>query len=295
MFMLFCVVFMMMIGCEAPEDRPTGIQRSWANNEREKIKHLMRGIESRIRDSDPEGIMRSYVYAGTSPERRHQNYLNFKRASWTLESSGYHITDLGKALEELHWRELNNGRVALEVEAACARGRRWKDRFHLYRPEDEWLVAAAQLRPPEPGRQVELSVQDAEGLTSLAQEVLEKFRNNDFGEVPGMLPNTFEARYSTERPGPLGRLFSREPRIRAFEDDLRRVSALHIERWPDPPEGLPAKFAGGMSVFLPYEVAYTAGEADGRAQEFGLEVYATENRAKEWELRKLRFRDLPAP
>ena len=270
--------------------QPTETELRNAEQQRDRIKKRLRGLQQLIRTRDHEDIMRKFVYRGTTPDIRYANYAAFKRATWIPELSGYQLTNLDEVLGRLHWWDLNYGRVSFSVEATCTRGRRWEDGYHLFRPEGEWLVTRAQLRSPDPGSIIELAAEDKEDIISLLGPLFEKFGENNLSAIMDVLPTTYEARYREEQ-----RIFwvDRLPWVsgetRAIKEDIKGVLELSIENWPPPSKGFPAEFAGDMSAALSYNVSYPARGYADETETIKLIVYVRENEDREWELRKLRF------
>jgi len=272
---------------------PTEHELRWAEGQRNDIKRMMGRLESRIRAGDHQSIMREFVYAGTSAERERGNYRAFKLLTWAQGVQDYRILDINRSLERLHWMDLNQGRVDIEVTVTCGRGRRWKDTYHLFRPETEWLITGVALRGPDPGIPVSLDEWDRKRIIELLDPVFDTLRDEDPVEVMEFFPNTFEARYRETSAGLLRRLFAgTEPAI-AVKDDLRLVSELENLQWPEPSEGFPARYAGNMFVFMSWDVTFLNDQHEGD-NALKLEIYMSKQE-REWELQKLRLSGEPLP
>lgn len=283
-----CLLSGAMAGCGTPP--PTQTQLNWAARERTRIKSFMLDVERHIRAGDHEDIMRRFVYAGETAERRRANYTAVKCATWIPELRGYRILDLDRALGRLHWQDLNEGRVVINVDSTCTAGKKHKDRFDLFRPEGDWLISAVRLRSPAAGSPVSLSAEDRESIISMLEPLFEALEKKDSDSLLDMLPATFEARYREERSGFFRWPPWRRRRAAPFEEDLRHALELDIEKWPEPAEGFPARYAGNMSAFLSYSLKVRPDGDPARTETLSLLVYAVEDEAREWNLRKIRFR-----
>ncbi len=290
LIVLFCIsaaALALSMGCKSgPEPAPNQRVHRWAEMERSSIKSFMREVEELIQEADYDAIMRSSFYSRAPFYERHENYKNIKRATWIPELSGYQILNIDNALRKLHWQHLTNiGQVSFTVDATCARGTVWKDRFELYRPETDWILTSASMRTPEPGQIVELQDYDAESILDLAEPVLHQLEKGDIHTVQEMFPNTYESRFRAHEPSWFGRILGRAPKVIPVRDELEKLEQLNIQNWPEPGQGLPARFAGGMSLKLSYPLQHRNNNNDSII----VHIFVSENEDKQWVLRKLRI------
>ncbi len=281
-----CVVIVSLsIGCKSgPEPAPNQSTHRWAETQRSSIITFMNKFEKLVQEADYDAIMRSSVHRGGPFHQRHQVYKNIKRATWIPELTGYEHLNLDDVVRRLHWQHLTSiGQVSFSVEARCASGTVWNDHFELYRPEDDWLIASAKLRVPEPDQIVELQDNDAESILELAKPVLYELENGNIQAVQEIFPNTYESRFRVHRPNWLARIFMQSTRVSPIQDELEKLQQLNIETWPTPEQGLPARFAGDMSLYLTYVLPKNG---NGSVQ---VRIFVIENQDREWELRMLRI------
>ncbi len=285
---IMCLFFAASTGCQRESGPPTRSHAYWAERERSTIKKLMMDVEKLIRANDYEAIVENHVHAWIPPRQLNDNYAEFKRVTWIPEMSGYQMLNLEEALEAIHWRDLTEGEVILELEVSCGRGLLSRDYFELSMPEDTWRIINVDLRSPDIGQWVDIGYADRSEISALIELVFDNLRRKDVDAVEDLLPDTYEAKYREERRDLFDRMFFREEKMKAFQEDLKSFRELHIETWPEISDGFPAKYAGNLSVVLTYELNYTSDDGD-ESGAVVVEVYVRENSEREWELRKMRL------
>lgn len=258
-----------------------------AEQNREQVVELLNSFADRVAQDDWKGAA-ELLSPAVRPEKEQALRREARMASWLALYTGYELEarDTVDGYSLSTWLQ---DRVELEVSATNEARVKWEDMFTVISAGDEgWKLVDFKLREPLEGEALDLPEEDRKEVAEVASWVLQQLQNDKYEKVLGRLPRRRSTHYRKAKQSWWQSLFS-DAGIMWLGDDLKRVTELNVQHWPDPERSLPVAFVGEGHVVVTYDIPYTWPEGGiGQTDDLRTEMFMVKT-PEEWKLIMVRF------
>lgn len=258
-----------------------------AQQNREQVVQLLNSFADNIAQDDWKAAV-ELLSPGVRAEREQVIHRQIRVATWLAFYTGYEL----EARETVEGYDISawlQEKVQLEVPATNAAKIKFEDRFTVVNAKDDgWKLLDVKLQKPLRGEALDLPEEHRKEVAEITAWVLDKLKNDKPEKVLARLPRNTSTHYRRGEQSWWASWFS-GPGTHWLGDDLKRVTELNVQHWPNPERSLPTAFIGEGHVVVTYSIPYTWPEGGiGQTDDLKTEMFMVKT-PEEWRLMMIRF------